>query len=207
MDYLRPLLASPQLAGLHTLSLNLIRSRWTFDVPLGEPETPDCLLRLRRLLLSNTSVSNASIARLGKWPQAARLTTLDLAGTGFNAPNLAVLFSNPHLTELQHLNLARNHVGDSGAQILAESPRLSRLRSLNCDGNYLTIQGCRLLATSPSLGQLKILSLCDIGLEDDQVLERVETPLLQRLDWLRLSAQRFSPEIQEQLRERFGERV
>lgn len=108
-----------QLDALVVLALpscNSFRSPW-LDQLTG-------MRGLERLLLEGTSVDDAAVARLHRWP---KLASLDLSYTKITDDGLRDLASMP----LRHLRLAGLEVGDAGLEAIS---RLGTLAVLDLDG-------------------------------------------------------------------------
>jgi uncharacterized protein (TIGR02996 family) len=115
-------------------------------------------LRLRRLDLSGTPLSPASVRILAESPHLAGLTTLGLAGTGLTLEHLRVLGASPHLGRLTELDLSGNGLDAGSAAALAGVPLPGRLRALDLGANRLGDTGVRSWGGLP-LGQLTRLDL------------------------------------------------
>jgi uncharacterized protein (TIGR02996 family) len=174
-----PVAACPALAGWTALYLpDSIFSPSGLAILLGSPH----LSRLRLLDMFESFAGDEVLAWVNapRWPP---LRKLHLNGVVQGDEFTAALVRSGHLRGLTELSLIYNEIGDAGAAALAGSPDLAGLTLLELYGNEIGDEGARALARSPHLKNLRALDIDSYG------------------------ATELSPEVQETLRERFGDKA
>jgi uncharacterized protein (TIGR02996 family) len=174
-----PVAANPALAGWTALYLrDAIYSPGGLAVLLASPH----LTRLRMLDMFESFADDEVLAWVNapRWPA---LRKLHLNGVVQGDDLTAALVRSGHLRGLAELSLIYNEIGDAGATALAGSPDLAGLTLLELYGNEIGDEGARALARSPHLKNLRELDIDSYG------------------------AAELSPDVQEELRDRFGEKA
>ncbi len=170
---------SPALAGWTRLYLpDSIFSPSGMGILLASPH----LTRLRTIDMFESFAGDDVLAWLNvpRWP---RLHKLHLNGVVQGDELTVTLVRSGHLRGLVELSLIYNDIEDAGAAALAGSPDLAGLTLLELYGNRIGDEGGRALARSPHLRQLRRLDIDSYGQAT------------------------LSPEVQAELRQRFGEGV
>jgi uncharacterized protein (TIGR02996 family) len=146
------LLASPQLANLTSLSLNVGTLE---DSAARALATSPHLTGLTSLSLP---LNRFGALALATSPLLTGLKSLRLELDGSSVPPV-VLLASPHLANLIYLGLEGGIIGNDAARILATSPHLTRLTFLSLVGTSIGLGEARVLADSPHFTHLKKIYL------------------------------------------------
>jgi uncharacterized protein (TIGR02996 family) len=201
--WLGDFLASPHLAGLHTLHFEHGSMAHYLTRVLAEAAT---LSRLRRLRIKVTFFLKADLGALAGWPQLATVRGIDLSDCFLDGQEVHTLLYSPHLVRLTHLRLRHNRLADTGATAIANNPGMAHLSHLDLTMNNVTDRGAATLAASPHLRNLIDLRLGSNALTDEGARHLAGSPSLDKLRWLVLTAGRLTEAGVRALRDRFGER-
>jgi hypothetical protein len=143
---------------------------------LWERSRPARDLRIRRVDLHATVVTDADLARLAALPALRELEALDLRLTTVGDPAMS---SVRRFKKLRFLNLFRTRVGDGG---LAALRPLAGLDTLLIGGTRVTDDGLRHLRRFERLSRLSLFDtgVTDAGLPHLDPLRRLEVVLVER---------------------------
>lgn len=162
---------------------------------------------LRTLTSFANNHGNATAIAVAESPGLARLTDLGLQSNSIGPDGITALARSPHTTSLRSLTLYQNPIGNEGATALANAKHLDRLRSLDLHRCSIGSVGVRNLIESEAFPRLTSLNLERNLLSHATGQAILQAQWLDQLEHLSLSSAGLSPEQQEALRERFGDRV
>jgi uncharacterized protein (TIGR02996 family) len=155
-ESIRPLAASPRLAGLKRLE---VFNHYFGDEGAAALAASRRLAGLEVLYLEDCAIGAAGAKALAGSRQLRGLTGLGLFGNDIGARGAAALAASPLLGRLTALDLTSCELGDDGARALAASAGLARLRVLVLCHNDIGPDGARALAASPHLANVEALCL------------------------------------------------
>jgi uncharacterized protein (TIGR02996 family) len=139
--------------------------------------------------LTLVQLTGAAVHRLIQLPILAGVRSLTVDDARLGDQGLSLLATSPHLGCLRELHLGNCNIRDGGFLALAGSDRLPRLEDLDLPRNHIG-QGLEALASSPFFPALTRLGL-DFNEINNRALETLAgSPLLARLQELRLSGNR-----------------
>jgi uncharacterized protein (TIGR02996 family) len=234
---LAPLLASPVLARLRSLSLLNLSLGPEDALALAEAG----LTRLQSLDLGWGSynpnrVGSEGVRALAASASLGGLTQLLLPFNSVGDDGLAALAGSHTLDNLAYLSLQGNSLGDEGLRALAEgegmaglahleltwnrditarglaalvrSPRFRRIQTLWIrQCAQIGPEGAQALASSPASQGLRDLNLLECGLGPEGGLALARSPYLDGLQKLQVCGNHLDEESRRALVERFGDRV
>jgi uncharacterized protein (TIGR02996 family) len=142
-------------------------------------------VRLRRLALVRSYVTDQSMAQLAAAPSLSGLESLCLDGNDFSDRGVLALAQSDYLTSLRALSLAEVSIGDNGASIIARSETFRNLRVLNLMSCQIDSAGAQALADSPYLSHLECLCLDEnrVSVEVEEELNRRFGPGVCSFGW------------------------
>ena len=183
-EHLDDLLATPALSRLDGLDVS-----WSSFAPQRQWTALLTSPRLRRLQVlraeksrGRAGLSDATLRALFATTHFKRLTELDLMDQGLKDRHIKALANWPCLAKVARLDLTGSEFGEAGAQALARSPYLRRLVEPNLSHTY----------GSPTEAGWRAL---------------LESPNLARLTWLGIDDAEVGGEIEQALKERYGEKA
>jgi uncharacterized protein (TIGR02996 family) len=139
--------------------------------------------------LTLVQLTGAAVHRLVQLPILAGVRSLTVDDARLGDQGLSLLATSSHLGQLRELHLGNCNLRDAGLCALARSDRLGRLENLDLPRNHIR-NAVAALAQSPHLPALTRLDL-DFNDVPNQALEALAaSPLLARLEDLRLSGNR-----------------
>jgi uncharacterized protein (TIGR02996 family) len=148
------------------------------DVSLRSPH----LGNLRRLDLTEQSLSLDSVRALAAWPGLGRLQGLSLTRNFLGSSGAEALAGAPSLAELRVLDLAKCAIGSLGLESLARRGYFGCLRWLYLAANHIDPWGLATLAGSALLPDLECLDLSDNDLREGvRILAELALPALREL--------------------------
>jgi uncharacterized protein (TIGR02996 family) len=200
-------LDAPRLAGVTHLQLSGIKSGRSSRKEVAELAASPRLARLTALDLTDNKIDTEGATALAMSPHLAQLTSFDLTYNLIGDEGARALTASPHLTNMTNLQLRRIGIGATGATALAASPLLAHLSKLQLSENDIGDEGARTLAACPDLARLATLDLFSCGIADAGGRALATSAYLGQLASLALRWNKFSDEVVQALRARFGERV
>jgi uncharacterized protein (TIGR02996 family) len=134
-------------------------------------------------------LTGAAVHRLIQLPILAGVRSLTVDDSRLGNNGLALLASSAHLGQLRELHLGNSNIRDDGLRALADSDRLPRLETLDLPRNHLGAS-VAVLGASSHFPALTRLGLDFNDLHNEHLMALVDSPLLARLEELRLSGNR-----------------
>jgi uncharacterized protein (TIGR02996 family) len=194
------LTVSPHLGELQHLDLtsNQIGVRGATDLAAARLPT------LRSLRIEANPIKDRGLLALAlaDWPA---LEHLDAMQCGLRRTGVVGLAESPLVRRLTVLQLTSNRdVPPDGWLALARAP-LERMTRLDLSNPTVTDEVVEALAANPALAHLRILHMGGAPLTDRAARAVLDSPHLRGLTRLRLSDQRLSDALRNQLRAAFGE--
>jgi uncharacterized protein (TIGR02996 family) len=154
------------------------------------------LPHLTALYVGGNRLTNRAVQELGEWPGAERLQDLMLDDNALGDESMEVLATGPLGLGLKSLLIGGNPgITTAGLIRLIESPAADSLAVLNVVGSEaVTPEFAEALAASPRSRALRQLVLSDTRLGDRGVAALLDSPHLQNLRFLNVSACRLRPD-------------
>jgi hypothetical protein len=193
--------AAPALTDLTLVGLSM---PWYAVAVLVEGEL---LGRLRVLRMTGSYLTAGCLEDLAESPLASGLAILDLANATLRGSAAEVLAASPHLTGLRKLNLNDNPLGGQAARALAGSRSLAGLRSLLLRMTGTENAGVRAITRGVWWANLVELDLTRNPIDDRGAAHLLSAPTPSDLTALRLSVNRFSEPVRDELARKYGPAV
>ncbi len=162
----------------------------------GEADALAPIPGLRELAMAGHMVSTADADRLSACRLLSTLRVLDITGCAVGVGGLERVVSSPHLGRLEALRAADNGIGDGIAGAFNAGPaNLPELEELDLsesgDAGYygvdvFTAEGFAALGAWPGMARIRRLDLSGHGMQEDQILPLLRSPLAAGLKELTL---------------------
>jgi Ran GTPase-activating protein (RanGAP) involved in mRNA processing and transport len=159
------------------------------------------------LKLSNNRLGGAGLRFLAASPHLGKLKVLELSINDIDDEGIAALAACPVIRQLTELSLGSNKIGDAGLRALAGWAGLAWVKKLTLYGNKVGAAGVGALAASPHLARLEELDLSDneVGAAGARAL--ADSPALGALQTVWARQAKLTPEAEQVLRKRFGDKA
>lgn len=165
------------------------------------------------LNLRHQNITGVALEAIANSPHLAKLVTLLVANNGYLSDGIDVLAESPYMRNLKRLDLSNTFLRDS-VKALANSPHMNGLEWLDLYRCMMTEGSVEALANSPHMSNLKHLNLGgtrlpanpslsagqgNAGLSDNEILAIAHSPVLCKLESLRLYKNYISTDVLDAL--------
>ncbi len=162
---------------------------------------------LTTLKVKDNKLGGTGIRFLATSPNLAKVEILELDSNEIDDAGAAALAACVTMTKLKELSLAYNNLGDAGLKALAKWPGLGRVTKLNLRQNKSFTEGVEALVASPHLRCLQELDLSGNSVGAAGARALASSPLVGTLKSLWLSEANLTPEGEQAIRQRYGDKA